>query len=149
MAPMAVDDVEREGWLGVLWALVIIQGAITVLSALEALVVSVATGTIIVAWPIVALTTGGAVLALAAARGLHRRSRWAQRVSVIAEVIVLGSGLVNLALSLFLADAFLDLVPTLTTIAAPIAVLLLIRETAPLFDDPRDEMAETTEMVAT
>ena len=139
-------DNRDEGLFGVLWALVIIQGAITVLSAIEALVVAVATGTIIVAWPIVALTTGGAALALAAARGLRNRARWAQRVTIVAEVIVLGSGLVNLALSLLLADAFLDLVPTLTTIVAPIAALVLVGKIAPFFVDHEAEVSESAEM---
>jgi len=138
-------ETRDDGLLGVLWALVIIQGAITVLSAIEALVVAVATGSILISWPIVAITTGGAVLALAAARGLRRRARWAQRVTVIAEVIVLGSGLLNLGLSLLLANAFLDLVPTLTTIVAPVAALVLIRRVAQLFAD-QEAGADVPEM---
>jgi hypothetical protein len=113
--------------LDVVWAVLVIQGSITVLSTVEAVVVGMATGLIYATWPGVVLTAGGAWLALAAARGIRRRKRWARRVTLVAEGLVLVTGIVNLVLSVWLAGAPLDLVPTLTTIIAPIAVIVLLR----------------------
>lgn len=116
--------------LDVVWAVLIIQGSITVLSALEAVVVGTATGLIYATWPGVALTAAGAWLALAAARGIRRQKPWARRVALLAEGLVLVTGIINVLLSVLLAGAMLDLVPSVTTIMAPIAVIVLLRRPA-------------------
>lgn len=123
----------RDDRIDVVWAIVVIQGAITVLSFLEALVVGASQGAALV--PILALTGGGAALALLSARGLRGRRRWARRVTLIAESLVLLVGLINLAASILLAQR-IGLVPTLTTIVAPIMVLVLLRKAKESFTAP-------------
>jgi uncharacterized membrane protein (DUF2068 family) len=120
----------RDELLDVMWAIVLIQGAITLLSFLEALVVGASQGVALV--PILTLTGAGAVLALTSARGLRRRRRWARRVTLVAESLVLFAGATNFIATLVLAQR-IGLVSVLTTIVAPIAVLVLLRKTRDLF----------------
>ena len=121
----------KEDLLGVIWAIVVIQGAITLLSVLEVGVMTALSGPVVI--PLGLLTLGGAVLALASARGLRRRKRWARRVTFVAEALVLTMGLVNGGLSLLTEQLLLDLVPLLTTVVAPIAVIVMLVKTKPLF----------------
>ncbi len=92
------------GLLDVVWAIVLIQGAITLLTAFEATIGSFALGSIAVAGPVIGLSIFGGALALASARGLRLRRRWARKVTVIAEYLVLGSGVLALVASLVLAQ---------------------------------------------
>lgn len=135
----------RDQLLDIVWAIVLLQGAITLLSFLEALVVGAAQGVALL--PILALTGIGAVLALTSARGLRRRRRWARRVTFVAESLVLLAGTINLVASLVLAQR-IGLVSVLTTIVAPILVLGLLRKTRDLFKTgPRPEEAADAVLV--
>lgn len=121
------------GLLGVLWAIVLLQGSITLLSVLEAAVGGFALGSILLAAPVITLTAAGAIVALASARGLRHRKRWARRVTIAAECLVLATGMLNLLLTAFLANALLGAVPLVTTIMVPITVLVLLRRLKGLF----------------
>lgn len=66
-----------------------------------------------------------AVLLLTA--GLDRRSYLARRLVIVGEVLVVLAALVDLALSVFLAQAPLDPVPLLTRLVLPVAVIALLR----------------------
>ena len=124
---------KHEEVIGVVWAVVLVQGAITLLSFLEALVIGVALGVPIVL--VLVLTGTGAAIALAAARGLRRRKRWARRATLIAESLILAIGIINALASLALSGQ-LSLMPFLTMIAAPVVVILMLRRTKPLFAKP-------------
>jgi len=123
----------REELIDVVWAVVVIQGAITLLSFLEALVAGATQGVALV--PILVLTGGGGCLALASARGLRNRRRWARRVTLVAESLVLLVGTINLVASLALTQQ-VDLVPVLTTIVAPVAVIVLLRRSRQAYTAP-------------
>lgn len=123
----------QEEIIGIVWAIVLIQGAITVLSFMEGLVVGAAQG--IPLLPAVVLTGGGGAMALVAARGLRRRKRWARRVTLVAESLILALGTINALASIALTQ-HLGLMSFLTTIAAPVVVILMLRRTKPLFVKP-------------
>ena len=115
-------DRHRE-LVDIVWAIILIQGGITVLSLIEALVLSAIQGG---ALPPVAIITGaGAVLAFASARGLRRQRRWARRLTVVAESLVLVVGGINLAAAAILNQQA-GLMPVLTTVLAPAMVLALL-----------------------
>ena len=82
--------------LDVVWAILLIQGAMTLMLVLEGVLGSVAFGSIAAMGTIVALTGTGALLALMSARGIRRQRRWARRVALIAEWLVLIMGVINL-----------------------------------------------------
>jgi len=124
---------KREELIGVVWAVVLVQGAITLLSFLEALVIGAFLGVALV--PVLLLTGAGAAMALAAARGLRHGRRWARRVTLIAESLILAVGTVNAVASIVLTQQ-LNLMPFLTTIAAPVAVILMLRRTKSLVAEP-------------
>lgn len=117
--------------LGVLWALVLIQGGILVVSTIESLVANAAQGFGLIGVSV--LTGVSAVLALYAARGLRRRRLWARRLTLVAESFVLALGVIELVATQFLDNSGLDLVPVLTGVVVPVAVLVLMRTTKPLF----------------
>ena len=119
--------------LEVVWAIVLIQGAITLLTAIEATVGSFALGSIAVAAPVILMSVGGGALALASARGIRRRRRWARRTTVVAEYLVLGSGVLATAISLLLARSLPGLVTFVVAVAAPVTVLVAIRRYRGLF----------------
>lgn len=127
----------NEQVLDIVWAVVLVQGAITLLSFLEALVVGDTQGAALL--PILVLTSGGAVLALASARGLRRRRPWARRVTIVAEWLVLLWGVINLVATAVLVQQ-VALMPLLTTVVAPIVVLRMLRRARPSFVTPSAEV---------
>ena len=116
--------------VGVVRILLLIQGAIAVLSTMEVLLAGVAQG--ILLGPIILLTAGAALLTLIVARGVRRRSRRARKAAIWLEGFVLLFAAVDLLLALALAHQALELVPFLTRIVLPIAVIRILR-----FEDVR------------
>lgn len=121
---------QREQLIDIVWAVVLIQGAITLLSFLEALVIGASQG--IPFLPAIALTGLGAGLAFGAARGLRRRRRWARRVTLVAESLVLVLGIINVIATMALTEG-LGLMPVLTTVVVPVVVIVMLRRAKPVF----------------
>ena len=119
-------DRTDSGLTDVLWAIVLLQGGIGLTTTLEALVGGLGFGAPATV-PIVSLSLAGAVLALASARGLRRRKRWARRVTLVAEWLLLAVGLLNVLATILMAEMLPGPVPILTTILTPIAVMILLR----------------------
>ena len=108
--------------------LVLVQGAILVASTLESALFMGFVGPI--ALPGVIVTGLFAGVTLATAAGLGRRARWARRLTIVAEVGVFLGGLVDLTMALLMTHALLGLVPLLTRLVAPAAVIVLLRRRA-------------------
>lgn len=121
----------QQSWIEILWALVILQGGILVLSSIEALFVNALFGFSVVV--ILILTAAGAVLTLRTARGLRLRKRWARRVTLVAEWFVLVTGVLEVGATFVLPGASTGIVPILTRIVIPIAVLIFLRRTKSQF----------------
>ena len=111
--------------LGVVRILLLIQGGIAVLSTLEVSVAGLALGPAVA--PLILLNLLAAGLTLGAARGVARRSRRSRRLAISLEWIVLVFALVDLLLAIFLAKRSLELVPVLTRLALPVAVIHILR----------------------
>lgn len=121
----------RQSWIEILWALVILQGGILVLSTIESLFVNALFGFSLIA--VLLLTAGGAILTLRTARGLRLRKRWARRVTLVAEWFVLATGVLEVGATIALPGASTGIVPILTRIVIPIAVLVFLRRTKSMF----------------
>jgi hypothetical protein len=107
--------------------LVLLQGGFALLSTVEILVAGLSTTSLGPLGPSVLLTaaTTGATFALVA--GLGRRSHVARWLVMAGEAAVIVSALVDLGLAVFLAGTALGLVPTLTRLALPTLVIVLLR----------------------
>ncbi|MGF1617966.1 MAG: hypothetical protein ACFCU2_09215 [Acidimicrobiia bacterium] len=116
-----------------LWAIVLLQGAITLTTALEATVGALALGSLFAAGPVISLTLGGAVLALASARGLRLRRLWAKRMTVVAESLLLVVGVLGVGLSLLMTGGPVGLVTLVTTLVVPSIVLTLVVRNSQVF----------------
>lgn len=117
--------------LGIVWSLVLLQGAILVVSTIESLVANAVQGFALIG---VSVVTGtAAFLALLSARELRRQKRWARRLTLVAEWFVLTLGTIEVAATQFLDSAGLDIVPFLTGVVVPIVVLVLLHRAKPLF----------------
>jgi ABC-type spermidine/putrescine transport system permease subunit II len=106
------------------YILVLVQGAIAVVSLIEIGVMTAAGGPLIITM-LVHLVY--AVVMLAAARGLRRRSRRARKTVLWLEWVVIALALIDVVLALLLAHRMLELVPTLTRLVLPHAVIRLLR----------------------
>jgi hypothetical protein len=106
--------------------LVLMQGAVLVATTIEAALFGIAFGP--AAGPAFLFTAAAALLTLATARGLGRRRRWARRLTIVAETVVLAGGLIELGLALALTGAASGLVPILTRVVVPIVVIVALRE---------------------
>lgn len=111
--------------LGVVRVLLLVQGGIAVLSTLEVAIAVFAVGPAVA--PLVLLNVLAAILTLVAARGVARRSRRSRRLAISLEWIVLIFAVLDLALALFLAKRSLELVPVLTRLVLPLAVVRMLR----------------------
>ena len=125
------SESRRQSWLEIVWALVVLQGGVLVLAAIESLVVNAVFGFTLIA--VVALTAAAAFLTLRTARGLRERRRWARRVTLVAEWFVLVFGVVEIIATFALAGSFAGLVPLVTGVLIPVTVLVFLRRTKPLF----------------
>jgi hypothetical protein len=77
--------------------------------------------------PLIGLNLAAAVLTLLAARGVARRSRRSRRLAVSLELIVVFFAVIDLLLAVFLAKRGLELVPVLTRLVLPLALLHILR----------------------
>lgn len=118
-------------WLNVVWAMVLLQGAILVATSLESLVISIGTG--FVTAPTLLLTSAAAVLTLMTAKGLRRRRRWARRVTIVSEWLVLLVGGAEVIATIVLVGSAPQLMPVAVTVIIPLAVLVCMRRVRPLF----------------
>ena len=126
--------------LGIVWSLVLLQGAILVVSTIESLVANAVQGFALIG--ITAITGAAAFLALLCARELRRQRRWARRLTITAEWFVLAIGTVDTVATLFLDSNGLDIVPSLTGVIVPMAILILLHRTKPLFGS--DQLVQAT-----
>lgn len=115
------------GVLCVARVLVLLQGGFVLLSTFEVVLLGLVTGTGALLVPTVALTGGAAAAVLVLGAGLGRCSYLARRLVIAGEVLVVLAALVDLAMSILLARAPLDPVPTLTRLVLPVAVIVLLR----------------------
>jgi hypothetical protein len=107
--------------------LVLVQGGIALLSTVEILFWATFADPAGALGPSVLLTGGMAVGTLALATALGQRFRPARRLVLVLETVVLASALVDLGLALAFAHRPLGLVPLLTRLVLPVAVIVLLR----------------------
>lgn len=105
--------------------LLLLQGGMAVTATIEVFVVGAATGFFIA--PLMLLTLVAAVVTLWTARGVRLRSRRARRITFWAEGTILAFAVIDLALAIFLARRGLALVPTVTRVVLPIAIMRTLR----------------------
>jgi hypothetical protein len=130
------------GIVTVVRVLLLLQGAFALLTTIEVLFLGLVTGTLAVLAPVVGLTLTTAVVVLALVAALGRGSTFARRLIVIGEVVVVLVAAVDLGLAVFLAKAPLDLVPFLTRVALPVAVIAFLRRSKALTtEEPSSELA--------
>ncbi len=115
----------ETGITDIIRALLLVQGSIAVVSTIETLFAGLGLG--LFAIPIVALTAGAALLTLSLARRIGRRSRRARKTIIWIEGFVLTFAAIDLILALALAHRGLELVPILTRIVLPIALIRMLR----------------------
>ena len=120
-----MDNRDDLTTLGVLRILVLVQGAIAVVAAVQVLAVGAFLGAPLLV--LILLGTGAAVLTLALGAAVVRRSRKARRILVILEVLWMIGAAVDLLLSLFLAKRGLGIVASLTRIVLPYAIFRTLR----------------------
>ena len=134
---------EQSGLLDIVWALVLLQGGMLVLLAIESFIANLTQGFLLIA--VFILTALAATFTLLAARGLRHHKRWARRLTLTGEWFVLLFGLLELAATQLMDPAGIDLVPLLTGVIVPITVLALMRRTKELFVSADDD-AQTLEL---
>ena len=105
--------------------LLLLQGAIAVVSTLEVSVMTAVSGPLL--FPLVAVNAFAAALSLWLAAAIRRHSRLGRRLVMIIEVLVILIATIDLLLSIFIAQAPLELVPVLTRFFLPVAVIRLLR----------------------
>ena len=119
------DEAPPDSRVDVVRILLLIQGGIAVTSTIEVFLVGAFTGFFIA--PLIVLTLLAATITLWASRGVRLRSRRARSVTLWAEGTILFFALVDLLLAIFLARRGLALVPTVTRIVLPIAIMRTLR----------------------
>ena len=116
------------GVLDIVRVLLLLQGAIAFVNAIEALVGSTAFG--LPLSPAFLATASGALATLWLAARIGRRSRRVRKVVFIAQIVWMVFAAIDLLLSLFLTQTPLELVPLLTRVVLPAAILYLLRRPA-------------------
>lgn len=124
--PTSLPDPPDASLVDVIHALVLLQGAFALLVVVEIMFWALA-GTVGSLGPSLLLTIAAAAGSLGLAAGLRRHSRLARRFTFFVEGAILMLALVDLALALLLAHRPLDLMPTITRLVMPVAVLVLLR----------------------
>ena len=114
-----------DSLLDVIGLLVLLQGGIAVVSTLEAGILGAVVGGGALVLTVINLV--GAGVALIASWGIRRRSRVARKTVIWIQIGVLVVAGLELLLAIFLAKRGLELVPVLTRVALPIAVIRLLR----------------------
>ena len=119
------NEYQDQSYLTVLRVLLLIQGGIGVASFLEVLVAGASQG--LVLFPILAMTGGGAAASLWLATRLPRLGRRARRAVLLVQYFWLATATVDLLLSVFMTQRLLELVPVLTRIVLPLALIRSLR----------------------
>ncbi len=138
---------QQLGLLDIVWAIVLLQGGILVLSATESFVANLTQGFLLIA--VFLLTAVAAAATLLAARGLRRRKRWARRLTLTGEWFVLVIGVIELIATQLIDPAGIDLVPLITGAVMPITVLVLMSRAKGLFisgDDGTETVEQSPEL---
>ena len=125
--PTSLPDPPDDGIVDVIRVLVLLQGAFALLVVVEIVFWALFAGTVGALGPSLLLTVAAAAGSFCLAAGLRRHSRLARRLAFFVDGGILLFALVDLALAVFLAHRPLDLVPTITRLAMPAAVLVLLR----------------------
>lgn len=120
--------VDRDGLVGVAATLLLIQGAILVTGVIEAWIFASFVGSTAVAAAV--LTAAGATLVLTCAWGLGRARAWARRATLIAEGAIFAIALLDVVAAPILVGAGVSLVPFLTRLVLPLAVISILRRPA-------------------
>lgn len=107
--------------------LLVLQGALALLSTLSTALTGMVTGTLPLLLVAVAINGFVAGLVLLLAGRIGRGSQRARRVVVVGEAFVLLSALIDLLLAIATAGKSLDLVSMVTRLAVPLAVIVLLR----------------------
>lgn len=115
---------EDTSFLAIVRILLLLQGAIGLASFIEVTIAGAAQG--IPLLPIMALTGGSATLTLWLAARVGRRGRKTRRTIVILQYLWLFGATVDLLLSVAMTQRILELVPTLTRIVVPIALIRML-----------------------
>ncbi|MBM3677286.1 MAG: hypothetical protein FJW96_05295 [Actinobacteria bacterium] len=110
--------------------LVLLQGALLVLSSVEVAIWGVFSGGLVALGPTAIVTVASAALTLWLAAALGARRRHARRVVLVGEGSVLLFALVDLGLALAFLHRPLELVSLLTRLVLPVAVIWLLRRPA-------------------
>lgn len=105
--------------------LLIVQGAIALVATVEALIFGTAFGAPLSA--AVVVTAGGAIMTLWLAAAVVRRSRRARKLALILQLGWLSFAAVDMLLAGFLTQRGLELVPVLTRIVLPLAIVVILR----------------------
>jgi hypothetical protein len=127
----ALTDLQKTSWLEIVWALVLVQGAILTMSAVEIFVVNVASGFVVALG--LTLTAAAATLTLLTARGLRRSKRWARRVTLFGEWFVIVFAVLDVVATLFLGGSLPGLVSLTVGLVVPVTVLVFMRRLKSLF----------------
>jgi hypothetical protein len=126
--------------IDLLWAIVLIQGAMAVVLSITAVVAFAFSGPA-VAVPAV-LTITATVATLLTARGLRHRRRWARRVTLFSEWGLLGLATLDAVLTLALAKTLPGLVSLIVGFVVPVVVLRLLRRTKAAYRTPEQSPIE-------
>ena len=108
--------------------LLLLQAGFAVLSLLEAAAIGVTVSGLPLLLPTLVLTGGVAIGTLVLVSRLSRRSARARRLAVAGEVLIVLGALIDLTLALGMAGRTLELMPALTRLGLPIAVVVLLRK---------------------
>ncbi|MGI9666654.1 MAG: hypothetical protein ACR2N2_06065 [Acidimicrobiia bacterium] len=121
-----------DGWIDILWALVVLQGAVLALSVAEVLVMNAMTGFLLVGNLV--LTLAATTAAFLAARGIRRRRIWARRLTLVAQWFIIVFATIDAVISILLSGAPPDLIPVMTGLMIPIVILVFLRKTKAAFN---------------
>ena len=136
------DKAVDPGLIDVVWAIILIQGGVLILSAFEGFIGGFFFGSLPAALSVGGLSLSGAILALLSARGIRHRRRWARRLTIIAEWLVLAGGLLNALATSLMAAEVAGLVSVLMTIVVPLTVIIMLHNLRSFFvvDQSEDEL---------
>lgn len=119
---------QRAELMDVVRVLLLFQGAILVVNALEAAVFAMAFSAAVT--PTMLLTAASALAVLISRSRLTSGSRRGRRMIAVVEGVIIVSLAIDTALALFLTHQPLPLVAVLTRFALPVATLALLAHTA-------------------
>jgi hypothetical protein len=126
--PASPVERSHSDLVDLLRVLVLVQGGLALLSTVEVLLwMLFSGGSAGPLGPTALITASLATATLAIAAGLRRRSRIARWGAFVIEAGIILVFLVDLGLALFMAHRALELVPILTRLVLPLAVIVLLR----------------------